>query len=336
MNKNYSISAATLFACLSITPTFSNASSFDNFIKNTEINGNIELEASFSEDYAGATTSDFTLATAEISIYSEITKQISTNFLLLDEKGTPLEVDEAFINIKIKKPITLTAGRLYIPFGNYETNMISDSLPLEIGEARETTIQLEYEKKALTASFYIFDGNVQENGASSTIEKMGFNIAYYTTPLTIGLSYINDLADSNLINESITTDQSVVSYTPGISIYATAVFDKTSVFFEYISALEEFNMTDLAFNSTGAKPAAINLEIGYKTAKSIYAAALQSSTEAIALDLPETRLLLSYTMKIQKKLSLKDNYTLAFELASDANYSGDKASAFTAQLAVAF
>ena len=342
MNKYPTISATILFTCLSTLPALSNASRLDNFIKSTVISGNIELEAVYSDDYAGDNSSDLALATAELTINSEVSKKILTHFLLLHEDGASLEVDEASISFRIKKPVTLTAGRLYLPFGNYETNMISDSLPLELSEARETAIQLEYEKDAITASFYLFDGDVSENNTNDTIENMGFNIAYYTIPLTVGLSYINNLSDSNLITESITSTPSVVSYTPGLSVYATTVIDKTSVFFEYVSALDEFNAADLTFKGTGAKPATANLEIGFRTGKSIFSAAFQSSTEAVNLGLPESRLLLSYTMKVKQDKSLTRGYSFAFELASDTDYSladggtGNKASTLTAQLAFTF
>jgi hypothetical protein len=342
MNKYSTISAAILFACLSTIPIFANASRFENFIENTVIRGHIELEAVFSNDYADDNSSDLALATADLHIDSTVNKNIFTHFLLLHEDDTPLEVDEASISIRMKKIITLTTGRLYLPFGNFETNMISDSLPHELSEARETAIQLEYEKDAIFASFYLFNGDVSESNANDTIDNMGFNIAYYTIPLTVGLSYINNLGDSDLITESITSTQAVVSYTPGLSVYTTAVFDNTSVFFEYVSALDEFNAADLAFKNTGAKPSTVNLEIGYRTDKSIIAAAFQSSTEAVSLGLPETRLLLSYTMKFRKDKSLTRGYSLAFELASDKDYSvadggtGKKASALTAQLAVVF
>jgi len=36
----------------------------------------------------------------------------------------------------------LTAGQLYVPFGAFETGLISDPLTLEIGETRESTVLL--------------------------------------------------------------------------------------------------------------------------------------------------------------------------------------------------
>jgi len=107
--------------------------------------------------------------------------------------------------------------------------------------------------------------------------------------------YINNLNDSNSITETTSPNQSIASYTQGVSLYATTTFDKVSVFFEYISALDEFNATDLSFESSGAKPTAANLEVGYRIDKSIFAAAIQSSTEAVNLGLPKTRVRLSYT-----------------------------------------
>ncbi len=342
MNTNPILLVIILFTSLSTSPLIANAFDSESLIRNTEITGYVEFEATSSDDYAGVNSNDIALATIELSIRSEFTKRISSNFLLLREDDTSAEVDEAFVSVRIKNPITLTIGRLYLPFGNYETNMISDSLPLELSEARDTAIQLEYEQDAIKASFYLFDGDVLENNTSSTIDNMGFNVAYYTKPFTIGLSYINNLNDSNLITDSISPSQSVVSYTPGLSVYATTTFDKVSVFFEYISALDEFNTADLSFRSSEAKLTATNLEVGYNIDNSIFAAAIQSSTKAVNLGLPKTRLLLSYTVKMQQERSITNDYSLAFELASNTDYSvadggtGNKAPTLTIQLGITF
>jgi Phosphate-selective porin O and P len=342
MNTNPMLSAIILFTSLSTSPLIANAFDSENLIRNTEITGNIEFEASSSDDYDGINSNDIALATVELSINSVFAKKVSTHFLLLHEDDSSIVFDEAFVSVRIRKTITLTLGRLYLPFGNYETNMISDTLALELSEARDTAIQLEYEQDAIKASFYLFDGDVLENNTSSTIDNMGFNVAYYTKPFTVGLSYINNLSDSNLITETISPAQSVASYTPGLSLYVTSASDNVSVFFEYVSALDSFNTTDLSFESSGAKPTATNIEVGYHIDNSIFAAAVQSSTEAIDLGLPKTRLLLSYTIKTQQEKSITNDYSLAFELASDTDYSvaeggtGNKASTLTIQLGITF
>jgi len=337
MKKYSTIFTALLLTGLSAQSTTTNASGVSKFISNSVIEGAIEIEAGFSSDYAGDDASDIAVATVELVIDSNINDKISTHILLLHEEDeTALEVDEASISFDLDNGYSLTAGQLYLPFGNYETNMISDSLPHEFSEARETAIQLDITSGAFTSSFYMFNADVLETGADDSIESMGFNIEYSTDSFTAGISYINNLSDGDLISELLVSSPATTSYVSAMSVYATASFGKTSVFFEHITALDEFDSTDLDISTSNQKPGALNLEVGFELKDAVVAVAYQSSTEAVDFELPETRFLVSYSMDLMK------NTSLAFELASDTDYSiadggtGENASALTTQLAIAF
>lgn len=337
MKKYSALSTTLLFSSLSIATFSTHASGLNKVIENSVIEGAIEIEAGFSNNYADENSSDIAIATVELVIDSTINDKITTHILLLHEEDeTSLEVDEASISIDLDNGFTLTAGQLYLPFGNYETNMISDSLPHEFSEARETAIQLDITSGAFTSSFYVFNGDVLETGADDAIESMGFNIKYSTDSLTAGISYTNNLTDGDLISDSLNFNPATASYVSAMSVYATASFGDTSVFFEHITALDEFDATDLAISTVNKKPGTLNLEVSFELKDAIVAVAYQSSTDAVDFELPETRFLVSYSMDLMK------NTSLAFELASDTDYSiadggtGEKASALTTQLAIAF
>jgi len=334
MKKCSIVFTALLLTGLSTQSTTVNASGVSKFISNAVVEAAIEIEAGFSNNYADENTSDITVATIELVIDSKINDKISVHILLLHEEDeTTLEVDEASISFDLENGYSLMAGQLYLPLGNYETNMISNSLPHEFSEVRETAIQLDITSGAFTSSFYVFNGDVLENGANDSIESMGFNIAYTTDSSTFGFSFINNLSDGDLITDVIST---TVSYVSGISIYATTTFGQTSVFFEYISAMDEFDVADLSISTTNQKPSTLNLELGFELKDAVFAVAYQTSSEAVDFELPETRFLVSYSMNLMK------NTSLAFELTSDTNYSiadggtGENASALTTQLAIAF
>ena len=335
MKRTSTLSATVLFASLSATPVFADSTTISKFIKDSVVEGAIEIEAGFSNN----ASSDITAATVELVIDSKINETVSSHILLLhEEDDTPLEVDEASISMDMGDGFTLTAGQLYLPFGNHETNMISDSLPHELSETRETAIQLDYESNATTSSFYLFYGDVLKNAEQDAIASMGLNIAYATDDVTIGFSYINNLTEGDLITDTVITNTkpTVVLNVSAMSVYANTAFGDTSIFFEYISAIDEFDSADLVFNAAGAKPTAINLEAGFNMNDAVVAIGFQSSSEALGLGLPETRVLVSYSTEILKDTSL------AFEIASDQDYStadggsGDKTSSATVQLAVAF
>lgn len=223
-----------------------------------------------------------------------------------------------------------------LPFGSHESNMISDSLTLGLAEAQETVVQFDYQSGAINSSFYLFNGDVVETGADESIDGMGFNIAYATDNLTLGVSYINNIADSDLITGIVPAvpDPTVASYVAGMSVYANASFGNTSIIVEHTAALDEFDAADVAL--AGATPTATNLEVGFAMDNAVFAIAAQSTSEALALDLPETRVLVSYSRELMKDTSL------AFEYSSDEDYSvadggsGETASATTIKLAVGF
>lgn len=241
------------------------------------IEGAIEFEAGFSSNYAGDNSSELTAATVELVIDSTINESISSHILLLHENDTPLEVDEATIQFAINKGISVTVGQLYLLFGSYETNMISDSLLHEFSESRETAIQIDYQSGAIASSLYIFNGDVLEVGADESIDSLGFNIAYTTGETKLGLGYINNLTDSNLMTDSLISSSTVA----GLSVYANTTFDKKSLFFEHTTAQDEFESADLAFAGGNAQPSTTNIEMGYELDDAVVAVAVQTTSEAI-------------------------------------------------------
>jgi len=337
MKKFSTIYTALLLTGLSAQSTMTHASDTGNIISNTVIEGAIEIEAGFSNDYNDENSSDIAVATVELSINSTINEKISSHIVLLHEEDeTALEVDEASISIDLGNGYLLTAGQLYLPFGNFETNMVSDSLPLELGETRETAVQLDIESGSVTSSVYLFNGDVIENNADDSVASMGLNITYSADSFTTGISYINNITDSDLISESLASTPATTSYVSAMSVYANASFGKTSVFVEYMTALDEFDAADLSISTSNKKPATMNLEAGFDLDGAMLAIAYQTTSEAVDFDLPEGRVLVSYSMDLMK------NTSLAFELASDTDYSvadggtGENASALTTQLVIAF
>ena len=142
MKKLLTITAATLLACLITVPVIANASEINKLINNTVVVGSTEIEAGFSNGYASDSSSDLTAATVALLIDSKGNEKISTHIVFSHEDDASFELDEATISADINHKLTLTAGQLYLPFGSYESNMTSDSLPHQFSEARETAIKL--------------------------------------------------------------------------------------------------------------------------------------------------------------------------------------------------
>jgi hypothetical protein len=312
--------------------------------------GLVEVEAGFVHGFGGVKESDVVLATVELGFDAEISDWVNAHVLLLheDDDTEPIEVDEAIITIgnTEKKPVYFAGGRMYVPFGTFETNLISDPLTLEIGETREAALQVGFELKGFYGSLYAFNGDTKEakTGPDDEIEGFGINFGYASAnedrSLDVGVEYINTLGDSDVIQDALPAPDSLADFVPGVGAHVIFHTGPWTFIGEYIAASDSFTAAELPFGAAGAEPKASNLEGGYTFdlagRESTVAFAYQTTDEALALELPETRALVGLSVGIM------DNTTLSFEWAHDEDYdvsdggTGDDADIITVQLAVEF
>lgn len=313
-----------------------------------EISGAIEVEAGFSSDFNKVDTSDITLATVELGVDSQINDRVSGHLLLLhEEDDTPLEVDEGTISLDLTKGWSLTAGQMYVPFGVYESNMISDPLTLEMGETRESAVLIGYQTNGLYASAYVFNGDTSKASTPAgedTIEHGGLSIGYLhetdNYSLDVGIDYINSLGDSDglstgLDGDSDGTPDPLTSFVSGTAFHWIYNRDALSFIVEHVKS-DSFQAAELAFKGLGSTPSATNIEFGYGFDWGTAAIGYQTTDEAFALGLPETRILFYISHEIF------ENTSLGYEHAMDDDYSvadggtGGDASTSTIQLAISF
>ncbi|MBK5932172.1 LbtU family siderophore porin [Halochromatium salexigens] len=342
------------------------SASLGGWIENIEIGGLIEVEGVYVDPDEGSSESDLVLATFELGIAAQVTDWVEAMAsLLYEEDDTDLEVDLAMITIANPDvtPVFFTAGQFYVPFGAYETNLVSDPLTLEIGESRETAAQLGFVYQGFSGSAYAFNGDNKVNG-DNHIDSWGANLAFAQERedlvWTIGAGYINDLGDSDTLQDSVADNRAArqleieelrpeeaeqfsldpTERTGGWTANLGLVYRDFNLIGEYLSATERFDPDSLSFKNKGAEPAAWNIELGYNFEafgkESVAAVAYQGSSEAVNLELPETRWAFGWS------IGLFDGTALSFEYAHDKDYStrdggtGNNSNAFVAQLAVEF
>ncbi len=318
----------------------------DAWYNNIEVDGLIEVEASHYSPYQGDDESDIVLATFELGIASQITDWVEVGgSLLYEQHDTPLEVDVAFATIgnREKSPLFLTAGQVYLPFGAYESNMVSDPLTLEIGETRETTFQAGFVKYGFNGSLYVFNGTNKKDGKNQ-IGSWGANLGYAAetdaATWAVGIGYISDLGDSDTLQGVIGDNlgsNDISRRVAGWTVHAGAELGVFNLIGEYLFATDSFESAAVPWGLNGAKPSAWNLEAGYSFdllgKGTTLAVGYQGSREALALELPRERWMIALSMDIM------DNTSLSFEWAHDKDYSttdggtGKSANTATAQLA---
>jgi len=322
---------------------------------NTEISGVVEAEFGTGDDFDGNSSSDIVTATVEIAIDAEISEWFSGHVVLLhEEDDTPLEVDQGYITYgnTFLSSFSISIGQQYLPFGSFESNLVSDPLTLEIGETRESAIVFAYDGD-LYASFYMFNGDINEAGGDDSVDSMGFNLGYAyegeSMNFDVGVSYISNLKDSDGLSGAIIEYREAANESVPDSFPAPAEVDEYTAGFgghliwgwgsftfigEFIAAMDNFAVDELA--NTQRKPSATNLEFAYGITDDFgLAFAFQNSVD-MAGYLPESRILLGMSYALDEKTGL------AFEYASDSDYgtsdggTGNSASTITIQLATEF
>ncbi|MEN8217176.1 MAG: LbtU family siderophore porin [Pseudomonadota bacterium] len=283
------------------------------------INGIVQVEARFNQDYDGNDSSDFVADEVGVAIEAQVHKLVKAQIAFLYEEGaTDLEIDEAFVTLG-ESELYLAVGQFYVPFGNFESHMISDPLTLELGDAREKAAQVGFETGGVYGSIYAFNGATQED-SEDKIDHYGANIGFAQETegfsYDLGVSYISDIGDSD-----------------GLGAHFLFNIGPVSLIGEYVTALD-------GFNGKGAEPKAWNAEVGYSFEiggkETTLALGYQGTEEMVAMELPESRILAGLSVGIY------ENTTFSFEYARDEDYkqsdggTGKNADMMILQLAVEF
>ena len=319
----------------------------DHWIQRLTVSGVVEAEYGSAEDYAGIKSSDVALATVEVAFDAKVNDKVNAHLSFLhEEDDTAYEVDEGYIDIALGA-INIQAGQMYVPFGSYETNVISDPLTLEIGETRESVIKLGAEMGNIHAAVYMFNGSTQETNAEDGADQTGASIAFVTegkgSSMDIGFDYLSNIGDSDAIagylkklTPSVT---SLKSYVAAQVIHANLTFGNVHFILEQLTT-DKFDAAEIAFKTKGAELTASNIELGYSLdiagMESTIGLAMQTTEEALALGLPEEKTLLALSMNIYKDTALSFEYASSTDYAIADGGTGKDATSYTVQLAVGF
>ena len=321
----------------------------DHWIQRIEVSGLLEAEYGSTEDFAGDKSSDVTLATVELAFDAKVNDKVKAHLsFLYEEDDTAYEVDEGYIDLALGA-VNVQAGQLYVPFGSYETNMVSDPLTLEIGETRESVLQVGSEFGPIQAAVYMYNGTMQETGGDDVADQMGVRLAYVaegkSSSMDIGIDYINNIADSDAITGYLTdpagpyNSNAVKAYVSAQVIHANLSFGSFHVIAEHLIT-DQFDATEIAFKSKGAEITATNLEVGYSMSiagmESTLAVGMQSTEEAVALGLPKEKTLVALSLEVYKSTALSFEYANSTDYDITDGGTGKDANAFTVQLAVGF
>jgi hypothetical protein len=288
--------------------------SLDHWLNKLSISGLIEAEAGYEKlDPAAAgepceESSDIVLSTFELGLDADFTDHVGGHVLILWEEDDtePVDLDEGYISLTgtDQIPLYLHAGKLYVPFGSFDTYFISDPLTLELGETRESAILTGYHQDMLNIFCGGFNGDVDKTGKNNHINSF-FGGADFSLPdadsrmmhLSAGVSYLSNIADSDGLSGANDIDEDgdpdgIRDYVGGVSAYLHMDFhDCLFCSAECVCALDKFNAGELTFGEDGEKlrPRAWTFEIAYVTPSDIGVGVKYEGSDDCNDFLPESR-----------------------------------------------
>lgn len=245
----------------------------------------VDMTAARAKDAAGekSNLSDVTLKTAQLNAEATVNQYVTGRIALLYEEAADNNVtlDEAIVGLKggeVLPNAYANLGRLYVPFGQFNSHFISDPTTKILGETNDTAVVTGYANDIIDLNVGAFKGKVKETGKSEQINSAVAS-AKFTLPkgseeglaVSGGASYLSNLATSDTLEPENTNSTSgeVVDTVGGVSAFLSMAYAERFFFdAEYLGALDNFAGGDLNFyDPKNRKPQSWNLEAAAKLNK---------------------------------------------------------------------
>lgn len=320
----------------------------DAWFDAVEIGGTIELEAAHESPYEDASSTTAELATVELGIAARIHDWVGAEIIVKNDDDDDIAVDETFLTIAPPEGAwALQTGRYVVPFGVYETNMISDPVTLDLGETGQDAVMLAAESGGLYGSVFAFNGDL-DRGDDDTIDGFGVALGYAMEieggAVDANLSWINDLGESDGFDD---IDEAGTDNVPGWAASVVLGWGDVTLIGEYLTALDGFEGDGIEFGAAGAEPAAWTVEIAYGFdlggRDATAAVGYQGTSEAGAggdpdppLDLPERRALVGLSVEMAEGVGLSAEWKRDEDYGEAEGGTGKNADTVTVQLAAEF
>lgn len=232
------------------------------FWNRLDFNFLMELEG-FTAESDGVGESDITLATVELTVDADVADGVAAHLGLLWEEDVAEEniLDVGYLTFGATDsiPFYLTAGKMYLPFGNFESVFISDPLTLELAEIRKSAALVGYVNSWVDVDVGAFNGDFEVDTDDNTINDAFASVVF--TPcegIVFGAYWVSDMLEGNgfedFVNSAIGTGYAYEA-TGGAGAFLNARIGPVSLNAEYVTAIEKIDLP-----GGGLRPMAFNLE----------------------------------------------------------------------------
>lgn len=243
-----------------------------DFLNKLDVGFLMELET-FAAKSGDVSESDIALATVELTADANVTDSVALHLgLLWEEDGSEENIlDEGHVTWGATDaiPFYATAGRMYLPFGNFESAFISDPLTLELAEINQSAVLVGYGNSWVDLNAGVFNGDF-ESGDNSVDDAFA-SVAF--TPfesVVFGIYWLSDILDADGF-EGFVDSATNYAYeaSGGAGVFLNAWIGPVSLNAEYVAAIEELDLpgggqTPSAYNVEASMPVVEKVTVGVK------------------------------------------------------------------------
>ncbi len=253
---------------------------------------------------------DNTLLSFDLNLEANLYKNLSGIIDFNWDGNTPdkISIDEAYL--KFDSKINIKGGKLYLPFGDFETNFISDPLTQELGEIRDKSISVEINFKNLILKPFIFKPSIKNRnnnlgwGFSFKFDKEFQNVE--DSAIEIQFSYINTTSDNDNFKDFLSDNNlhKVENFFNGISVFFKFEYKN----FAFIGEIVKYVKS--VYVEKRFKPLSWNFELGYNLKKVNIALRYEGSKDTAFID---EELFMNKQYGISVSIEIFKNINLSFE-----------------------
>ena len=197
-----------------------------------------------------------------------------------------------------------SAGRYYVPFGEYFSNFINGPL-IEFAETRGDVVQVDYDfADVLEVSVFAYDGRTSKPDGGGFPRNWGasFQAKLLDDHVLLGGGWLSNVGDGDF-RPLEDADNKYTRAVPAWNLYLIAEWAQGGISLEQVTATRSFAELDSGENS----PTAWNIETAWYPSSATEVALRYEHSSKLA-DEPETRYGIEFTWRPLQRLSITVEY----------------------------
>lgn len=290
-----------------------------------------------SSSFTGGPGRDLRLSTAYLNVHGIVTKNLSAFASISVEPGQvnvyngtgAVQFEEAYLNYFSRRGahrFNAQLGQAYLPFGIYKIHPVVATLTQSLDETNRPMASLNYAQRPFFISGYVFSSALDttldsSSGAAANKlnagARVGIGAIQPNWVYDFEVDYITNMAQAREIAYLLPTTYKRV---PNLAVHAMLGLGSVSFGYNLSMPIHNFDRRDMKFNGKNAAPEAQSFGLSYLFStmgkQSSISASYEISYEALALNLPENRMVLDYEVGLNQYLDL------TFEALRSMDYSG--------------